>query len=84
MRQHYRDNSGNCSGSHFFVFSIALEAACLYFLLTQVIFIPSQVSDGVEIQIAIVSQLNFNYKRSKKIFWSLQVILKMINKGKKG
>lgn len=53
----------------FSVMSIALEADCLRFLHTQVMFIPSHVSDGVGVWIVIVSPLclsclGFQHKQS--------------------
>ena len=43
-----RNFEGLSSYAALSVISIVLEAAVLYFLPTQLIFIPSQMSDGIE------------------------------------
>lgn len=53
-RQHAVQNGQAWSS----VRSILVQAACLHFLYTQVIFTLYQVSDGVEDQIVMVSRLN--------------------------
>jgi hypothetical protein len=39
---------GNCSGSHYTIISVVLEAADLHFLHTQIKCISFQGSDGIE------------------------------------
>jgi hypothetical protein len=52
MLPYYIDYLGAFSRQpDFSVISTVLEIICLYFLHTQIIFTPSQVSDGVEVKI---------------------------------
>jgi hypothetical protein len=48
MLQYFKEILGDCSGSKILSHFLVLDTAWLHFLHTKVIFIPSQVSDGVE------------------------------------
>lgn len=63
-----RGDLANCTQPSVSAISVVLEAACLYFLHTQVILIPSLVYDGVADQIVIVSHISLHCLGSKKMF----------------